>query len=535
MNTRLLPLSLFAFSLPLAAQEAAAPRFAWADLDLDLRPDAVTVTPEGRLSLLGHGPDGTFQDLLPHLGLEAPEGVTFVLAEDFDRDGDTDLFLGTTEGPSRLLRNASGMGFDDVTANLGLDHAGRDAEARWLDVDLDGDLDLQVIGRGYHRLYKAGAQGFEALELPPVHAGDAATVVVLPAATPEAAPAADSDADAAPGAASRPVRRLGVGREPLAATPDAGGAAVPAPSGDRITASPNCVLSLVDMANAGGCLQASSDPDLGKLYPLSENFFVDAVSEHIGMGTLFPDRKLSVVDGVANEGLATFDNPDPAGFAGVYFEENSGFRGWVGHVNSASFFGGPGTMQLGSGNGDIVFSVTDTGFFEERMRIDTDGNVGIGVADPTARLHMNGMARMGSETGTSQPPNTAFPYGGTLTRRIVSTSTAAGDVVARTNFMRLERDGTAGGLQISYDAGALANQAAYGTALTSGGTVIPIVLNLGAPVTAGTVPVFAATDVVRLDLAFGNVFNTREMTEVTLIRDSGDTWWVGHLTSTFDQ
>jgi hypothetical protein len=46
---------------------------------------------------------------------------------------------------------------------------------------------------------------------------------------------------------------------------------------------------------------------------------------------------------------------------------------------------------------------------------------------------------------------------------------------------------------------------------------------------------FSETDVVRLDLAFGTTFNTRELTEITLTRSNGDDWWVGSLRSTWDQ
>jgi hypothetical protein len=120
-------------------------------------------------------------------------------------------------------------------------------------------------------------------------------------------------------------------------------------------------------------------------------------------------------------------------------------------------------------------------------------------------------------------------------RRITSTDSTAGQILARGETLRLERDGTNDGLRLAWDAGGNPDQVAYGTALRNNGVLVPIVINVGAPAVAGSTPLFTDTDVVRLDVAIGTVFNTRDVTEITLIRRNGDFWWVGSITSSFDQ
>ncbi|MDO6612300.1 CRTAC1 family protein [Shewanella sp. 1_MG-2023] len=70
---------------------------------------------------------------------------------DYDLDGDNDLLLslgggnGTKPQPQRLLRNDGGS-FTDVTVEAGLGEMGaRGRSVRWVDIDLDGDLDFMQI------------------------------------------------------------------------------------------------------------------------------------------------------------------------------------------------------------------------------------------------------------------------------------------------------------------------------------------------------------------------------------------------------
>ena len=79
-----------------------------------------------------------------------------VVAADYDGDGDLDLFVGGRSVPwnygadpkSMLLRNDGRGHFVDVTPALApaLERAGMVTDALWQDVDLDGRLDLVVVG-----------------------------------------------------------------------------------------------------------------------------------------------------------------------------------------------------------------------------------------------------------------------------------------------------------------------------------------------------------------------------------------------------
>jgi hypothetical protein len=115
-------------------------------------------------------------------------------------------------------------------------------------------------------------------------------------------------------------------------------------------------------------------------------------SGNVGIGTETPATALHVKTDAPNAGVARFDNRHPGGFAGIYFDEDNQYRGYVGYVNSQSDLGGPGTMQLGA-RGSLVFSADPGGFFNERMRINgSNGNVGIGRTPTANKLEVAGDA-----------------------------------------------------------------------------------------------------------------------------------------------
>lgn len=91
--------------------------------------------------------------------LPAPSAIPPVIgnfstleAEDFDRDGDVDIFLGARNVPgnyglpphSYMLRNDQGV-WTDITPQP-LANVGMVTDASWADIDSDGDKDLVVIG-----------------------------------------------------------------------------------------------------------------------------------------------------------------------------------------------------------------------------------------------------------------------------------------------------------------------------------------------------------------------------------------------------
>jgi hypothetical protein len=175
------------------------------------------------------------------------------------------------------------------------------------------------------------------------------------------------------------------------------------------------------------------------------------------------------------------------------------------------------------------------------------GQVGIGTPSPQALLHVAGPIRAGSETGTDQSPtsNTAagqFSYSGVLTRRIVSRMSAAG-IVARDNYMQIERDGTPGGFVFRWLVNGPAVKSVRGFAVQANGTIISVgaeSVNNGA---AGTAPLIASSsDVVFAHLVFGNFYNSSHFSELTIARtlafgptaQEGGTW-TGNLITTWNQ
>ncbi len=108
----------------------------------------------------------------------------------------------------------------------------------------------------------------------------------------------------------------------------------------------------------------------------------------IGIGTATPAAKTHIYNSEADAGVVRIDNPHASGFAGAYFYEGASLHGWIGHVNSTSGFGGTSLFQVASAGMDMVFSTNSGDFYEEQVRIDTDGNVGINMSAPEELLHI---------------------------------------------------------------------------------------------------------------------------------------------------
>jgi hypothetical protein len=154
------------------------------------------------------------------------------------------------------------------------------------------------------------------------------------------------------------------------------------------------------------------------------------------------------------------------------------------------------------------------------------------TARQAASFNINGMMRMGNETGTANAPSYPTPGTGLVVRRSMNTSTTAGSVVARTNNMTLERDGSNGGIRINNTLGSTDNSIVC-IGITATGLLSFVNGNL--PLTTTTV--FSDTSGwVALECRFGYAFLTSgHMTSVSLQRTAGDFYWMGELTSTFNQ
>ncbi|NUP97276.1 MAG: VCBS repeat-containing protein [Planctomycetaceae bacterium] len=155
------------------------------DGDLDLYccgyilPDSANVTPlpyhdanNGRPNTLlrndGVGADGgwTFVDATREVGLdENNRRFSFAASwEDFDNDGDLDLYVANDFGRNNLYRNDGGK-FRDVAAEAGVEDLAAGMGVSWGDYDLDGDFDLYVSNMfssagervAYQRKFLSGA------------------------------------------------------------------------------------------------------------------------------------------------------------------------------------------------------------------------------------------------------------------------------------------------------------------------------------------------------------------------------------------
>ena len=161
-------------------------------------------------------------------------------------------------------------------------------------------------------------------------------------------------------------------------------------------------------------------------------------------------------------------------------------------------------------------------------------------------LRTSALTRAGSETGTAQAPFIATSigtYNGLVTRRVTTTSSTAGQIVARTNVLRLERDGTSGGWLLSNDdLGGTEDliQSVFCLGINSGGTVVTRLFELNGNGPGTTVLFTDAQNVGYFQCSFGNSRSPGHQTQVVLQRTFNtflfaNSRWVGTVTSTYNQ
>ena len=150
--------------------------------------------------------------------------------------------------------------------------------------------------------------------------------------------------------------------------------------------------------------------------------------------------------------------------------------------------------------------------------------------DTNNTVRVPGLLRSGSETGTSQIPAPK----GLVVRRINSTALTAGQIVARTDYLTLERDGTAGGFVINYNGFENFTIACIGIDSAGNAKNFYKALPQGP---SGTLRVYNNSDsVVHFECTFGVTYvGNDHLTTVTLSRYGTDYFWSGTLVSTFNQ
>jgi hypothetical protein len=291
------PLALLALVVQTPIQGPPAPppsSFYWFDLDADGDQDALALEPGGTVRLLRNAGAGAFVEDTEAWALGGLTGVANALIGDSDRDGLVDLVLSGPAGV-RLLRQAGGA-FVDVTVSAGLAELGPVASASWVDANGDRAPDLHLVAGESHRVFASGAGGlFRELDLGLFEPSQTA-VTVGGAGVTESGPAVGAIGEGEERPRERVARDGGGGGGRVAAsvpgvtiTPGS----VPPPTGGGMLPSVSCVSSITDQTGAG-CLEASTVPTLGMLYPLGNEFYIDAVTGNVGVGTTSPGYALEV-------------------------------------------------------------------------------------------------------------------------------------------------------------------------------------------------------------------------------------------------
>lgn len=265
-------------ALPSALFQGTVPQSLWGDWNLDARPDLLLVQ-DGRPRLFEDDGASGYRDATQRAGLDAWDGLSAVLWQDLDGDGNADLLLARHAGAGACLTGLATGGFGARASLPGLD-----LERSLARVEFVGDA-LLLEGRDGLRLARRDrAAGWREHELLSAPASPARfEVEVASASTPGAGAAAPQRATPA----ASPLTGVVLGGTSSAAT-------LPPLNGI-------CAGFLEDEAT-GNCLSASSTPALGLLYPLSLDWNVSAAGD-VGVGTSSPTAKLDVIGAVRAQQL----------------------------------------------------------------------------------------------------------------------------------------------------------------------------------------------------------------------------------------
>ena len=408
-----------------AASESTV--FAWADLDGDGLDDAAAIDSTGTVRLLANAGNGRLHDVSAAAGLAGVTGATFALWKDYDDNGAPDLLVGTESGPSRLFANRAGS-LIEVTETLGLNHLGADRSARWVDYDRDGLEDLHVVtSLGNHLYHAVGSaesgttDAFERIDLPAVvapHSGVEA--LLLQALQPGASGALSMAVSSGAAGSSGPAASTLMAPTPTTFSTSTVVADNGRPFQGATVISAVCPPSLEDQVG-GECLQASSIPTLGDLYPLSQELFVDSTTGYVGLGTTSPDELLQIGEYFLTNEDAFIELRTTGGgsefkqgvkmrssnpFFGFDVEHDDGLKGLnvIRYDNDFGVASGDSAMFIDRQTGTVGFGTTDV---DPNFRTMTDGRALFDLSEGAGTGSI-AVTTPGGEVGV-----TAISFGGT--------------------------------------------------------------------------------------------------------------------------
>ena len=116
---------------------------------------------------------------------------------------------------------------------------------------------------------------------------------------------------------------------------------------------------------------------------------VDAFSDRIGIGNIFPDYKLDIAD-PGYRGIALRNNLPSEGATLSFYTNNPSVRAEIGANGTINSFRPDALYITQYGPHPIKFATNLT----DRMLIDATGNVGIGTNDPKRMLHITQAMRL---------------------------------------------------------------------------------------------------------------------------------------------
>lgn len=215
-------------------------------------------------------------------------------------------------------------------------------------------------------------------------------------------------------------------------------------------------------------------------------------------------------------------------FGGTFGGDGTGLI----NVNAATLNGlSSSAFAPASGSASYIQNQSVTG---QAASFNISGSAVVGSLTNAGNESVGGLLLSGSGTGTGNPP-----WSGLVVRRVNSVASTVGNIVARTDSLTLERDGSSEGLLIRYPAG-VSRQTINCLAQSYYGTNIIVHASLNNPGSGGTIQLLtSAQHAVHAEISFGNTFNNGHLTKVSLDRyDDGTTsdfYWVGNLISTYNQ